>query len=219
MFVALVPAYNEAKQIGSVVRSLFNHVDKVVVIDDASVDGTASEAKQAGAKVLQHEINRGQGAALQTGHDYALAIAADYILHFDGDAQFDVDDIAPALAKLKETKANILFGSRFLDKRSQVPWLKRYIFLPLGRIFNRCFWQIKLSDAHNGFRILDRQALKKIKISQDRMAHATEISALAKKHNLQYIEFPVKVIYYKYGQGLQTGLGVIKDLFLAKFLK
>ena len=79
MIVALVPAFNEAKQIGSVVRSLFNHVDKVVVIDDASSDETMIEAREVGAIVLRHELNRGQGAALQTGHDYALEIGADYV--------------------------------------------------------------------------------------------------------------------------------------------
>ncbi len=219
MIVALVPAFNEAKQIGSVVRSLFNHVDKVVVIDDASSDETMIEAREVGAIVLRHELNRGQGAALQTGHDYALEIGADYVVHFDGDGQFDAADIKPALEKLKQVKADVLFGSRFLDRRSRIPCLKRYIILPLGRIFNRCFWQLKLSDAHNGFRILNRRALEKIKISQERMAHATEIPALAKKYNLRYIEFPVKVTYHKYGQGMHTGLGVVKDLFLAKFLR
>ena len=93
MFLAIVPAYNESKRIGSVVRSLFDHVDMVVVVDDASRDATATLAQQAGATVLQHTVNRGQGAALETGHAYARSIDATYVLHFDGDGQCNLLNI------------------------------------------------------------------------------------------------------------------------------
>lgn len=219
MFIAVVPAYNEEKRIGSVVRSLFEHVDKVVVVDDCSQDNSSFEAEKAGAIVLCHEINRGQGAALETGHDYAREVDADYILHFDGDGQFDVADIKPALAKLKESQVDVLFGSRFLDSRSKIPWFKKKILLPIARLVNRFFTKSKLSDVHNGFRILNKRALDKIKITQDRMAHATEIPALVKKHNLQYVEFPVKVTYHEYGQRAGSGFKIVRDLLLGRFVK
>ena len=219
MFVAVVPAYNEEKKIGSVVQSLFGHVDKVVVVDDSSKDNTSENAIQAGAIVLQHKINRGQGAALQTGHDYALKLNADYVLHFDGDGQFDVMDIEPALDKMKEKKVDILFGSRFLDDRTKIPWFKKYILFPPAKLFNKIFGGVNLTDIHNGFRILNRKALSSLKIEQDRMAHATEIPARAKKLGLKYIEFPVKVTYHRYGGGLTHGLGVVKDLLLGRFLE
>ena len=219
MIIAIVPAYNEKKRIGSVVRSLFEHVDKVVVVDDASKDSTAAIARDAGAVVLSHGINRGQGAALETGHAYARKVEADFVLHFDGDGQFDVGDIVPGLEKLKNSKADILFGSRFLDSRSQIPFLKKYILLPIGKIINRILAGIYLTDAHNGFRILNKKALQNLKITQDGMAHATEILVLAKKYNLQYIEYPVKVTYHEYGQRAVGGLKILRDLFMSRFVK
>jgi glycosyltransferase involved in cell wall biosynthesis len=219
MFLAIVPAYNEESNIGSVVRSLFNHVDKIVVVDDGSSDRTSKFAKDAGAVVLRHRINRGQGAALQTGHDYALQCNADYILHFDGDRQFDVDDIEPAFEKIKAESADILFGSRFLGSHSNIPIFKKYVIFPLARIFHRFFVGANLTDAHIGFRILNRHALQSIHITHDRMAHATEIIEQVKKHNLKYIEFPVQVVYRRYGQGMKGGFAVLKDLLLGKFVK
>lgn len=214
MFIAIVPAYNEEKTIGSVVRDLFNHADKVIAVDDGSKDDTTAIASAAGAVVLRHVVNRGQGAALQTGHDYALQIGADYVIDFDADGQFDADDIKPTFEALKKSGADILFGSRFLDRRSNVPWLKKYFILPMARFFNRLFGGLALSDAHNGFRILNRRALQAININQDRMAHATEIQVKVKKHGLKFIEFPVKIVYREYGQGWAGGIKVIKDLFL-----
>ena len=219
MFIAVVPAYMEEKKIGSVARSLFNLVDKVVVVDDGSSDNTAKNAEAAGAIVLRHKINRGQGASLQTGDDYALRLSADYVLHFDGDGQFEVNDVAPALAKLKMANADILFGSRFLGTESNAPWFKKQILFPLARIFNNFFTGLKLTDVHNGFRILNHQALEKIIITHDRMAHATEIIAQTKNNNLKYIEFPVKVVYREYGQGLNEGLYILRDLFFGSFIK
>lgn len=219
MFLALVPAYNEEKTIGAVVEQLLPLVDAVVVIDDASRDDTAHIAEELGAIVLRHPLNRGQGAALETGHEYARLQGADFVIHFDADGQFDVADIAPALQALQNSDAHILFGSRFLGKESNMPWTKKYILLPLGKLVNRIFGSFPLSDGHNGFRILSREALEKIKITQDRMAHATEIPALAKRHGLRYIEFPVVVTYHEYGQGVVGGLHVVKDLFTGTFVK
>lgn len=219
MFLAVVPAYNEGKTIGSVIRSLFSQVDKVVVVDDGSTDATMRLAQEASAVVLHHSLNRGQGAALQTGHEYALKIGADYVLDFDADGQFSAVDIAPALAELKKQNVDILFGSRFLDVSSQLPWTKKYLLLPWARFFQRLFWGVKLSDVHNGFRLYRASALTKIHITQDRMAHATEIVLQAHQAGLKIIEFPVKVVYHEYGQGVGGGWAIIKDLFTGKFLR
>ncbi len=219
MFVAVVPAYNEEKTIGSVARGLFEHTDRVIVIDDGSADDTSCEAQRVGATVLRHEVNRGQGAALETGHEYARQIGADYVLHFDADGQFEPVDIAPALKALQESGADILFGSRFLGKKSNLPLFKRLVILPTAKLLNCLFVGGGLSDAHNGFRILTRRALESIHITQDRMAHATEIVVLAKKNNLKYIEFPVTVRYSEYGQGARGGFQILCDLLLGKFIK
>ena len=218
MLLAIVPAYNEEKTIGSVARGLFEHVDKVVVVDDGSVDDTLCEAQKTGAIVLRHEINRGQGAALETGHEYARKINADYVLHFDGDGQFDPADISPALRALQESGADVLFGSRFLGKQANIPFLKRWLVLPISKLLNYFITGSRFSDVHNGFRVITRRALDSICITQDRMAHATEIVAQVKKHNLKYIEFPVIVWYSEYGQGGGGGLRVLRDLVMGKFV-
>lgn len=219
MFLALVPAFNEEKRIAAVIQGLLSQVDSVVVIDDASQDGTVEVARSAGAIVLQHELNRGQGAALETGHEYAREVGADYVIHFDADGQFHPDDIRPALETLQKKNADILFGSRFLEKKSNVPWSKQYIIFPIGKLIDKMFGSLPLSDVHNGFRILSKDALQKIKITQDRMAHATEIPVLAKHHKLVYVEFPVQVTYHEYGQGGMGGVHVVKDLFTGKFIR
>ena len=219
MFLALVPAYNEEKRIAEVLQGLLSQVDSVVVIDDASSDTTAEVAEQCGAVVLRHEINRGQGAALETGHEYARLVGAEYVIHFDADGQFNPNDIAPALEVLKKENADILFGSRFLEKKSDIPWSKKYILFPIGKLLNTLFGSVALSDVHNGFRILTKNALHKIFITQDRMAHATEIPVLVKKQKLRFVEFPVEVTYHEYGQGGLGGLKIVKDLFTGKFIR
>lgn len=217
MFVALVPAYNESRRVGSVVGHLLPFVDMVVVIDDGSTDETAEEARSAGAFVISHAINRGQGAALETGHVYARLIGADRVLHFDADGQFSVDDIMPALSAMDEARADVLFGTRYGSATSKVPWTKQYMLRPIGRVVDRVFGSVRLSDAHNGFRMLNKRALACVSITQSGMAHATEIPSLVKKHTLSYIEFPVSVTYHEYGQGMRGGIAVVKDLMLGLF--
>lgn len=219
MFLAIIPAYNEEKTIGSVVQSLFNQVDEVVVVDDGSTDSTYEQAREAGATVLRHELNRGQGAALETGHEYARTLGVEQVLHFDADRQFDAADIRPALDRLKNTSADVLLGSRFLDIKKNIPWFKRSIILPMGKLFHLIFYGIHLTDAHNGFRLLNRRALDSIRLTQDRMAHASEIPVQAGWAGLKIVEFPVKVVYREYGQGVEGGLRILRDLLLEKFIR
>ena len=217
MFVAVVPAYQEARNIARVVAQLQEIVDCVVVVDDGSNDNTTEVARAAGARVLRHRINRGQGAALETGPEYAISIGADHVVDFDGDGQFDVVDIRPALVYLRSQAADLLLGSRFLGRAPALPITKRYLILPLARWFHRCCYGVRHSDAHNGFRIYTARALETIRIQQDRMAHATEIPAQANRAKLSVVEFPVTVTYHRHGQSGLGSLIILKDLFLRKF--
>ncbi len=220
MLFVIVPAYNEAKNIGRVISGLFSQgLQNIIVVDDGSTDQTASIAGAAGAIVLRHEVNRGQGASLQTGNEYALAHGVSAVVHFDADGQFNPVDIAKAFAVMKDKNIEVVLGSRFLDNRSKMPWTKKYIVLPVARLINHLLTGLKLTDVHNGFRILSRTALEKIKISQDRMAHNSEIIKQIKQKKLSYLEYPVEVTYNEYGQGVGGGIRIIWEILQGRLTR
>ena len=121
----VVPAYNEASAVCDVVRELRGEFRLVVVVDDGSRDATASEAARGGAIVLRHVLNRGQGAALQTGIEFCLIRGADIIVTFDADGQHRIQDVHRMLAALESTGADLAIGSRFLDLQSNLPASRR----------------------------------------------------------------------------------------------
>ena len=217
--VCVIPAYNEEKNITKVVKNALVYVNEVIVVDDCSTDDTALLAASAGAIVLRHIINRGQGAALQTGNEYALNNAADIIVHFDADDQFLASEIPDMLKPIIEDRADIVFGSRFLGKKTKFPFGKKYIIMPLAQIFSRVVLGIKLSDPQNGFRVLSRATAQKITIDNRQMAHASEIQVKAFKQKLRIVEVPITVIYHHFGQKLSGGFIVIRDLLIHKIIK
>ena len=155
MFI-IIPAYNEEKNIVRVIGDLvaLYPLAKIVVVDDGSEDGTAEKARQAGASVLSHLINRGQGAALVTGTEYALAKGSNIIVHFDADGQFDAKDIAVLNKPIKNDGGEVVLGSRFLSQTDRIPFSKRYFILAMARVVNCLITGLWLSDAHNGLRAL-----------------------------------------------------------------
>lgn len=217
--ICVIPAWNEEKNIAQVVKNVGPFVDEIIVVNDASRDKTAKLAEEAGAYVLNHPINRGQGAALQSGNDYALKLGADIIIHFDGDNQFLAEEIKDMVAPILKGEADIVFGSRFLGKRTNLPAFKRLVIYPLAQIFTRLVLGIKLSDPQNGFRTMDRKTAEKIRIMNREMAHNSEIQAKAFSYKLRVAEVPITVIYHHFGQKLSGGFKIIKDLFLYKLSK
>src|SRR3989344_2225446 len=163
----IIPAYNEAERIGLVLEDLKPFPYSVVVVDDGSSDNTAEIVSRYPAVLLRHQINRDQGAALETGDQYALRQGADIIVHFDADGQFLAKEIEEVLAPIIHENYDVVFGSRFLGKKSQLPWFKKNIFFPLARIVNRVLLNVKFSDPQNGFRALSRSAAQLIKIEQE----------------------------------------------------
>ncbi|MEA2065125.1 MAG: glycosyltransferase family 2 protein [Patescibacteria group bacterium] len=216
----IIPAFNEEKNIIAVIQNLKNRIPfaELVVVDDCSQDSTFQFVKKTDVAVLRHIVNRGQGAALQTGNEYALKNGADIIVHFDADGQHRVEDLEKIIKPIKDGETDITLGSRFLNISSKIPFTKKYFILKPAVIFNRLFTGLKLTDAHNGLRAFSLEAAGKIKITQDRMAHATEIISEIKKSGLKYQEVPIKIIYNKYGQKFTDGFCIVKDLIFRKIL-
>ncbi|MBN1779204.1 MAG: glycosyltransferase family 2 protein [Candidatus Buchananbacteria bacterium] len=220
--VAVIPAYNEAQVIGGVVKSVAQFVSSVVVVDDGSTDRTNSLAKQAGATVLKHIVNCGQGAALQTGIKYALNHGADVIITFDADGQFVAAEIPLVIAPIINNQAQVVLGSRFLHPDKKVP-LGRRLILSLAVWVTKFYTGLAVTDTHNGFKAFSRQAAMLLDIKQNRMAHASEILEQIKKNQLKYLEVAVTVHYSQYslqkGQKLTNLFKIFWDLFFSRIQK
>jgi glycosyltransferase involved in cell wall biosynthesis len=213
----VIPAYNESKNINKVLDKVSPLVDEVIVVDDCSADNTYELVKLTKAIALRHPINRGQGAALQTGDEYALAHGADIIVHFDADDQFKAEEIKDLIVPIINGQADAVFGSRFLGS-ANFPFTKRVIIMPLARLINRLFG-IKMSDPQSGFRALNRTTLEKIKIENRGMAHCSEILYKTFKTKARVIEVPITVTYHEFGQSFGGGFKIIKDLLIHNFIK
>jgi polyprenyl-phospho-N-acetylgalactosaminyl synthase len=218
----VIPAFNEEKNIATTAINVLNYVDHLVIVDDCSNDKTINEIKKIKNEkisLVEHPINLGQGAALETGNKYALKRKADIIVHFDGDGQFLAEEIKKVTKPILEKDYDIVFGSRFLDIKSNIPKFKKNIIIPMAKIFNQIFFKIKTSDPQSGFRAMKAEIAEKIKIENDRMAHCTEILAKAYKNKFKIQEVSITVIYEEFGQKFSGGLKIIKDLIFKKISK
>jgi polyprenyl-phospho-N-acetylgalactosaminyl synthase len=212
----VIPLYNEASVIGDVVTGLRPHFRHILCIDDGSTDGSASVARAAGATVVSHPVNLGQGAALQTGIEYALEHPrAEYIVTFDADGQHRVEDALAMVAEARESDLAIVFGSRFLDDRTRPGWMKHVILKTAVWVTNQTTG-LRLTDAHNGLRVIRRDAAGRIRLKQDRMAHATEIVLQLGQTKLPWAEYPVELLYTDYskakGQSVLNSVNILVDL-------
>jgi glycosyltransferase involved in cell wall biosynthesis len=218
----VIPAYNEEKTITQVIHDVQQYTRQIIVVDDGSVDNTVALAQKEGVVVLRHIVNRGQGAAIKTGIDFALIYGADIIVTFDSDGQHIGSDIPRVIQPILDGKVDVVIGSRFLDKKSNVPF-KRKIVLKLAILFTWMVNGIKLTDAHNGLRAFSRRAAQKINIKQDRMAHASEIIREIGKHKLSFQEIPVTIRYTDYsmqkGQKALDSLKIVFDLIMGEVRK
>lgn len=214
----IIPLYNEGRVIGDVVRQVRDTIPNVVCVDDGSADDSIVKAAEAGAHVVPHPFNLGQGAALQTGFSYALGFpAAEYFVTFDADGQHAAADAARMVNRLATEPLDIVIGSRFLDDRTQVPALKQVI-LRVAVSVERFSTGLNLTDAHNGLRALNRTAASAIRITQNRMAHASEITSQIGKLGLRYAEEPVHIRYTEYskakGQSVWNSVNILNDLWI-----
>jgi glycosyltransferase involved in cell wall biosynthesis len=221
----VIAAHNESRMISQVVSEAKGKVDTVIVVDDGSADNTGRRAASAGAEVITHEVNRGQGAALQTGIDFALTKGADIMVTYDADGQFVPEEIELVTAPLLNRKVHVVLGSRFLSgpqPADNIPVNKR-IVLTIATWLTKLYTGLAVTDTHNGFRAFDRQAAMLIDIKQDGMAHASEIIEQIKQHDLSFKEVPVTVNYSEYslekGQKISNSLRIVWNLFFSRISK
>lgn len=214
----VVPLYNEGAVVREVILEARKTFQNVVCVDDGSSDNSVEEALAGGAVVVSHPINLGQGAALQTGIDFALLQpGAEYFVTFDSDGQHRTEDAELMVERLRNEPLDIIIGSRFLDDRTNASKLKKAV-LRLAVLFERMTTGVRLTDAHNGLRALNRHAATAIRIRQNRMAHASEIVGLIGAKKLRYDEQAVQIIYTDYsrakGQSLWNSVNILSELFI-----
>ncbi|MCB9853377.1 MAG: glycosyltransferase family 2 protein [Phycisphaerales bacterium] len=209
----VVPAFNEGPALGAVIREIRTIIPNVVVVNDGSRDDTGSIARRCATYTLTHLINRGQGAAIQTGIDFALLKGAAYIITFDADGQHCVEDIPRLLRPILDGECDIAIGSRFLGEATNLPRTRRLV-LQAAVLFTRVVNGVRLTDAHNGLRAFSRRAAEKIHIRQDRMAHASEIIDRIKETGLAFKEVPVRIRYTDYSMAKgQSSRGAFRIVF------
>ncbi|MEJ8841864.1 glycosyltransferase family 2 protein [Lacibacter sp. H375] len=218
----IIPSFNEEIVLRSTVEPLLHKGYEIVVVDDGSINDQTKPLTDVPITVIRHQQNLGQGAALETGTQYALAKGATFIVHFDADGQHDYSAIDRLLAPLQNNEADVVFGSRFLSDQSSLPF-SRSLLLHTARYVNFLFTGLLLSDAHNGFRAFNRNAAELIRIKENRMAHASEILILVKKYKLRLKEVAVEVRYTEYskakGQSGWNSIRILFDLILHKLLR
>lgn len=218
----VIAAYNEGSALAEVIRGLHGLCRWIIVVDDGSSDDTFEVAVAAGAHVLVHPLNLGQGAALQTGIDYAVKKGADFIVTFDADGQHAAAEIAPMVQKLVDSGVDLVLGSRFLGRTVNMPRSKA-ITLWLAIRFSRLTTGLHITDTHNGFRVLTRKTAKRLRIRQNRMAHASEFLDEIASKKLSFVEFPVTITYTPYsmakGQRILNSISIVKDQVVGRLAK
>lgn len=208
--------FNEGEVISSVIESVLRDFDRVVAIDDGSSDDSAELARSAGAWVIRHPINLGQGASLQTGFDFALSDPEmTEVVTFDADGQHSIEDAARMVDMLRKKRLDVVIGSRFLDDRTQISGLKRVI-LRLATKYMRFTSGMTLTDAHNGLRVIGRGLLERIELKQNRMAHASELIDLVGQQKAKWAEYPTHIVYTEYskakGQSMLNSINILVEL-------
>lgn len=212
----MIPVYNEAQVVVEVVEKVLAEYPFVVCVDDGSSDGSAERLAATAAVLVRHPVNLGQGAALQTGISFGLLDpSVRSFVTYDADGQHQLSDVRRMLDRLGQGDVDIVFGSRFLDERTEVGRAKRLV-LKLAVAYMNKTSGLHLSDAHNGLRVFDRRVAEALDLQQNGMAHASEIVSTVARHGFRYAEEPVHILYTAYsrskGQSLLNSVNILFDL-------
>ena len=219
----IVPCYNEGTVIFDVLTHARETFPNIVGVNDGSVDNSAEQIRAAGAHLVDHPVNLGQGAAIQTGVEYAREQpGAQYFVTFDADGQHQVKDVVRMIERLRTEPLDIIVGTRFAGQdNSQVPWIKRAVLKTVVMLSPRTK-KLGLTDAHNGLRAFNRKVAEEMNIRMNGMSHASEIVSMIDKHGWRVDEEPVDILYTEYsmskGQSLINGVNILADGLVARRL-
>jgi len=217
----VVPAYNEEKTVGQVVRSLRSAADLVLVVDDGSTDGTDAAARAAGAELVSHFMNRGLGAALGTGIAAAVLAGAEIVVTFDADGQHRVEDIPRLIEPILRGRADAVIGCRTAE-RGRMPVSRRAANW-IGNALTYVLFGLWVKDSQSGLRAFSRRAAAELEIKTDRMEVSSEIVKEIRRHGWRLAEIPIVPVYTDYslskGQGFFVGLKTAGRLLLNRLAK
>lgn len=218
----IIAAFNEQEVIASVLKRVTALGYTVVVVDDCSSDRTVEQVAACPVHLLRHGVNLGQGAALQTGIRYALAKGAGFLVTFDADGQHSPEEIATMVAPLRRGEVEATLGTRFAEAGSAVDIPRRkYLLLKCAISLTRFCTGLNLTDTHNGFRAFTAHAARRLHISRNRMAHASQILSQISKLRLSYTEVPVTISYTDYsvrkGQRMSNSFNIIWESLMDFF--
>jgi len=214
----IVPVFNEGQVIGDVVRTARKTFSNIVCVDDGSRDNSSDEIRSAGAHLVRHPVNLGQGAAIQTGLEYARAQpGARYFVTFDADGQHQVEDVVAMLERLRAEGVDIVVGTRFHGDTSHIPWIKRLVLKTVVLLSPRTR-RLGLTDAHNGLRVFNRTVAEQMDIRLNGMSHASEIVEMIDRYKWRVAEEPVTILYTDYslakGQSMINGVNIVFETML-----
>lgn len=192
--IAIIPAYNEERFIGSVVLKTLPYAREVIVVDDGSTDGTGKLAALAGALVMRHETNQGKGRAINTGLEAAVQYQPGAVVMLDADGQHCIEDLPRVAAPVLQGEADLVIGSRYLQNSSKVP---------RSRIWGHWFFNrltgwasgADSTDSQSGFRAFSPTALECLHFRSQGFSVESEMQFLAHEHGLRLREVEITIRY------------------------
>jgi UDP-N-acetylglucosamine---dolichyl-phosphate N-acetylglucosaminyltransferase len=217
----VMPAFNEEKVIGDVLKNIKKEgFNRIIVIDDGSIDKTGEIAKKSGAIVLRNLINRGLGCALSTGITAALSKNADVIVTCDSDGQHDPADIKRLIDPILNKRAEVVIGSRMFNSKDNP--LSRTMINRMSNLATYTLFGIHSTDSQSGFRAFSKNAASKLNIQTSKMEVSSEILSEIKRNNLSFEEIPIKSTYTEYslskGQKLSNAFSILYKLVLKRMI-
>ncbi len=218
--LVIIPAYNPGEILKNLCRELHAEGYGLMVVDDGStIRSCLPGSTDLGVGLIRHAVNLGQGAALETGIRYGMENGWQYFATMDADGQHSVSSLGDLRTVLQKDSPDIVFGSRFLDRRhvQAIPVMKR-VTLKLAAVFDGLLTGTWLTDSHNGLRLFNRKVAGAIHFKENRMAHATEILWLARQERWRVRECPVLVTYNNESQHPLRSIEIAIDIFLRKII-